>query len=185
MSDLELVNSIKQNIDAEESINELLVKHGGLITDISSRFTKLLNDSGSSIEELNRERAFIVYKAATTYKEGKKTKFSTYLASYVRWYCLNKINKSDDWKHVGEENLDNVSIEKKDETALEYIRHLLDRFEDPKIKKVFELRYFSGPKLMSWGSIGEIMGVSGQAVNNWHGRSLKLLRNRAKSDYDL
>lgn len=185
MTDTELTRNIKNNKEMEESIAALLSNHAPLITRMTSKYIKPLHDSGCSIEEIINERSFIIYKAAMSFNEEKKTKFSTYLGSYVRWYCLNRINKNknEDWKHVVDYPIETLPEEQADNTVIEYIHHLLDVFEDKKIKKVFELRYFSGGKLMSWGEIAGHFNVSGQAVINWHNKGLKLLNARASGNY--
>lgn len=131
------------------------------------------------MEEIQQEKEFIVYKAARTYKDNRGTKFSSYLGSYVRWYCLNKINKSKDWKHFSDEPLETIPDEEKDETIQEYINYLINSIDDKRTKRVLELRYFSGSKLLSWNKIGEMIGgVSGQTCNNLHSKALRLLGAR-------
>lgn len=183
MLDLDLVNNIKQDILVDESITRLLNFHGALINRISSKYTTPLQNSGSSAEEIMKERFYIMYKAALSYKDDRKTKFSSYLGSYTRWYCLNKINKREKVEFVCDEHLENHPAEITDHSTKEHIYYLMDKIQDPKIKKVFELRYFSGGKT-SWGKIGKVMGVSGQSCNNWFRRGLKLINNLIKETVD-
>ena len=184
MSDLDLVNNIKQDILVDESITGLLEFHGALINRISSKYTIPLQNSGSSAEEIMKERFFIIYKAAQTYKEDRKTKFSSYLGSYTRWYCLNKINKKEKCEFVGDEHLENHPAEIIDHSTKEHIHFLMEKIQDPKIKKVLEMRYFSGGKTPSWSSIGKVMGVSGQSCNNWFRRGVKLINGIIKETVD-
>lgn len=183
MLDTELVQNIKNNIDIEESIKELLSFHSGLINKISGKYIQPLASSGSSIEEIQKEKEYIIYKAALMFKENKNVKFSSYLGSFVRWYCLNRINRNDDWKFISDEPFNNIAEEKIDTTTLEYVKNLLNNIEDKKVKKVFELRYFSGSKLLAWNKIGKLMdGISGQTANNWYRKGIKLLRSRAEAE---
>lgn len=186
LEDIELVKNIKGDYETDKSINELVQKHGGLIAKISSKYIKPLHDSGSSIEEVFDERNYIVYKAALSFKEERKVKFSSYLGAYVRWYCLNKINQHEDWKFKTDEPLDNLGdipndTDYKKNTA-EKLEELLESIEDKKIREVFRLRFFSGRRLMTWDCIGKKMGVSGQSVNNWAKKGLKLLKARVKRE---
>lgn len=183
LSDIELVQNIKNNIDTEESIKGLINYHAPLINKIAYKYVSPLFNSGSSIEEILKEKEYIIYKAALSFKE-RGVKFSSYLGSFTRWYCLNRINRSEDWKHITESPLDHIAAKHPiDETTMEYVKNLLDNFEDKKVKKIFELRYFSDSRLMSWNKVGKIMGgISGQTANNWFKKGLKLLKSRILSD---
>lgn len=182
--DIELVQNIKNNIDTEESIKGLINYHAPLLNKIAYKYVIPLFNSGSNIEEILKEKEYIIYKAALTFKEEKGVKFSSYLGSFVRWYCLNKINRSEDWKHIIDFPLESIVADQPiDEITLEYVKSLLNNFTNKKTKKVFELRYFSGSKLMSWDKVGKMMGgISGQTANNWYKRGLKLLSSRVLSD---
>ena len=187
MEDLDLVKNIQSNKEMEDSIKSLLDHHEKLINKISYKYVVPLANSGSNIEEIGKEKWFIVYKAAMTYKEKRGTKFSSYLGSYVRWYCLNKINQNEDWKHIKNEPLDHIILEeddKKNDVAINYIKQLLDKFEDKRVKELFELRFFSSYKLLSWNKIGKRMGgVSGQTVNNWYKKAMRVLKSRVWAEY--
>lgn len=190
LSDIQLVQNIKNNFEVEESIKGLLDYHEKLINKISYKYVVPLTNSGSSIEEIEKEKYYIVYKAALSFNDKRKTKFSSYLGSFVRWYCLNRINRHEDWKFVSDTPFENLpELEAKNKTGekinFEYIENLLDLFDDKKIKKLFELRFFSGDRLLSWNKIGKVMGgVSGQTVNNWYRKNIKVLQSRAASEYN-
>lgn len=188
MQDINLVQNIKENKNPDENLAILASKHSGLINKISYKYIKPLYDSGSSIEEIEQEKNYIIYKAAISFNENKKTKFSSYLGSYVRWYCLNKINRSDDWKFISETPLENIvdfPAEKIDSSSLDYVKSLINKIEDEKIKKVFELRFFS-TKFLSWNDIGKQMGgITGQTVNNWYKKTIKLLKNRVAANHEI
>lgn len=185
MLDTELVQNIKENKDVEESIKGLIDLHQKLINKISYKYVNPLHQSGSSIDEIEKEKSYIVYKAALSFNDKKKTKFSSYLGSFVRWYCLNRINQTTDWKFTVDAPLDNIpEVAAPDSSTMEYVESLLNGFDDDKVKKVFELRFFSGDKLLPWNEIGEKMGgISGQTANNWYRRGVKLLKNRAISNF--
>ena len=126
MSDIELVQNIKNNISVEESIQGLIDYHGKLINKISYKYVVPLVNSGSSIEEIEKEKQYIIYKAALSFNKKRKTKFSSYLGSFVRWYCLNRINRHDDWKFMSDiplgdlpENESKVKVDNK--VNMEYI----------------------------------------------------------------
>lgn len=177
MLDTELIKNIKQNIDTDSSIKRLLLLHGALINNISSKYAKPLMDSGSNVEDIMAERFYIVYKAALSFNDKRKVKFSSYLGSFTRWYCLNRINRKEKFAFIGDEYLENIPAENNDANIKEYIHYLIEKIKDKKIKKIFEMRYFSDKnKLTSWRIIGQYLGVSGQTANNWSKKGLKFLK---------
>jgi len=180
MLDQELVFNIKRDIEAEISIKELASRHGALISKITSKYATSLLNVGSSVYDIENEKLFLVYRAALSYNEEKKTKFSTYLASFVRWYCLNKINKSDNLNYLDEAHIKELPSESSSNDTLEYVTHLINSLDDPRMKDVIKLRYFSDAKLMSWNDIGTKLGYSGQACNNWFKKGLKVLNARVE-----
>ena len=49
------------------------------------------------------------------------------------------------------------------------------------MKKVFELRYFSGEKKMTWVNIGTELNVSAQTAINLHNRGKSIIKKKFKS----
>lgn len=185
MLDTELVKNIKQGKDEDESIKQLLSYHGGLLNRISFKYSKPLSDAGSSFNEVFNERHYIVYKAAMSYNESRKVKFSSYLGSFTRWYCLNKINRTENWRFVSDEFLENHPAEPVDSNTKDHVSYLMEKISDEKIKKVLALRYFSGNnKQPSWAKIATELGVSGQTCNNWARKGLKLINSLVKGSVD-
>ncbi|MEK7092365.1 MAG: hypothetical protein AAB907_01940, partial [Patescibacteria group bacterium] len=71
-----------------------------------------------------------------------------------------------------------------DHNTKEHIHFLMEKIQDPKIKKVLEMRYFSGGKTPSWNIIGKSLGVSGQSCNNWFRRGIKLINGMIRETVD-
>ena len=187
MLDIEHVQNIKTGNDSDSSLKELLSRHAALMTRISYKYAKPLMDAGSSIDEINQERLYIVFKAASSFKVDRKVKFSSYLGTFTRWYCLNKINRKESHQFVNDEFLENHPAEQVDGDSKEHIHYLINKIPDKKIKKVLELRYFSGNvKLMSWNLIGKTLepAVSGQTANNWHKKAIKIINELVKGSVD-
>lgn len=187
MLDIELVQNIKENKDSDASLKELLDHHVALMTRVSYKYAKPLLDAGSSIEEINQERLYIIFKAANSFKTDRKVKFSSYLGTFTRWYCLNKINRKESHQFTNDDLLENYPAERVDGDSKEHVHYLINKIPDKKIKKVLELRYFSGNvKLMSWNLIGKTLNpsVSGQTANNWHKKALKIINELVKGSID-
>ena len=65
---------------------------------------------------------------------------------------------------------------------------MLASLGDERIKKVYELRYFSGEeKLATWNSIAKKLGVSTQTAINLHEKTRVFLKNKiiSKNSYDF
>ncbi len=74
-----------------------------------------------------------------------------------------------------------VSFDKNNETY-SYLNSLLSSFKDERIKRVYELRYFSGgEKLATWNSIAKKLGVSTQTAINLHEKTRAFLKNKVLS----
>jgi RNA polymerase sigma factor (sigma-70 family) len=181
MLDSDLIKNIKQNIFADDSINELLNRHAGLINQISSKYNHLIPEP----QEFLKEKHYIIYKAALSYKENKNTKFSSYLGSFTRWYCLNKINKHKLPPLNDDVVLENLPENKEDIAEIsERAAFLLNQIKDKRIKKIFEMRYFHNSKTLSWEKISEHFGISGQTCNNLHRKGLKIINKFLKTHKD-
>ena len=68
-------------------------------------------------------------------------------------------------------------------SLVEYVGLMIKQMRDPRVKDIFNLRYFSKTgKKTSWQRIGEEMGISAQTAINIHERALKLIRKKINSD---
>ena len=77
-------------------------------------------------------------------------------------------------------------IEKNDEPNFleikEYVLNILSQLKDKRIKKIFEIHYFSGTrKCITWEKIGKNMDVSSQTAINLHNKGRKMLVRKIKS----
>ena len=79
-------------------------------------------------------------------------------------------------------NKDILITEDKNTDTYSYLLSLLSSFKDERIKKVYELRYFSGEeKLATWNSIAKKLGVSTQTAINLHEKTRSFLKNKVQS----
>ena len=125
-----------------------------------------------------------------SFNPSKKVKFATWLGNQIRFFCLNTLNKNPNKNTINLENqqIDNYTNDalnflesKKIQHEIEYIFDILSKLKDPRIKEVFNLRYFNGAKKTGWSSIGKKIGVSTQTAINLHKRGITILNKKIKS----
>ena len=65
----------------------------------------------------------------------------------------------------------------------DYMLDLLSQIKDKRIKRIFELRYFSEEKSrMTWTDISRKVKVSSQTAINLHNKGLDSLKKKIKKD---
>ena len=186
--DKELVDRLKEH-ECEDSLNALILRHSALCYSIYYKYSNALSASGVNFTEALKEKDFVIYKAAKSYKSEKKAKFSTWLGNYTRYHCLNLMNDKKNYICVDDKDLhyhmdkrasEGTNTENLKEIR-EYVRNILNQLKDDRIKKVFELRYFSSTGKATWNTISKKMNVSIQTVINLHSRGAKILRKKIHS----
>ena len=77
------------------------------------------------------------------------------------------------------------SLEEHDKNALleeyNFVSNLIDQFKDSRMKKVFELRYFSGEKKMTWVKIGDKLNLSAQTAINLHNKGKTIIKKKLQT----
>jgi RNA polymerase sigma factor (sigma-70 family) len=154
------------------------------------KYCKVCYDIGVSLEDLNSEKIYVVYKSALSFKDDKNVKFSTWLGNQMRYHCLNTFNKqsrdismeNENIRYITENNqskqIDNTSINKE---KLELIFNILDQMTDSRTKEIFNLRYFSDRKMQPWNKISKKMHISTQTAINIHNKALSFLNKKISS----
>ena len=190
MTDSQLVQKIKKN-NCEQSLLELYSRHQGICNKMLQKYCKVCYDIGVSLEDLNSEKIYVVYKSALSFKSNKKIKFSTWLGNQMRYHCLNTFNKqskdvsmeNENIKYITENNqskqIDNALLNKE---KVDLIFNILDQMADSRVKEIFNLRYFSDRKIQPWNKIGKKMHISTQTVINIHNKALSFLNKKISSD---
>ena len=190
MTDLQLVQKIKKN-NCEQSLLELYSRHQGICNKMLQKYCKVCYDIGVSLEDLNAEKIYVVYKSALSFKSNKNIKFSTWLGNQMRYHCLNTFNKqskdismeNENIKYITENNqskqIDNALLNKE---KVDLIFNILDQMADSRVKEIFNLRYFSDRKIQPWNKIGKKMHISTQTVINIHNKALSFLNKKISSD---
>lgn len=186
-TDLTLVQKIKET-NCEDSLKELIFRHSRLCYDIFYKYLPAIVASGTFPDDAIGEKDYLIYKSAISFNPSKETKFSTWLGNQIRYNCLTKINRGkphsvfeeEEAEYILEEN--NVKVNYSE--TKEYVLNLLEQLKDKRVKKVFEIRYFSEtPKCVTWDIVGKKMSISSQTAINLHNRGKKMLRQKMNKKF--
>ena len=190
LTDKQLIWRIKAR-RCEECLSILIDRHAKLFYKISHRYfpTQHFNSS-SSVEDFIGTKGSVIYECALDFRSNRKVKFSTWLGNYVRYKCLNYLNKNSRYVSLDDEGL-NLAMKQKsldtydslrDSEEYEYLSNLLSQMKDERITAIFQLRYFSGEKKMTWENIGKKMNISSQTAINLHNKGKSILRRKMVSE---
>lgn len=188
MNELKLIKKIKK-YNCSDSLKELESLHGGLCLKIIKKYLPQLNNRNYSIEDILKDKIYVVYQTALSFDPKKKIKFSTWLGNQIRYYCLNMINKNKNHLYLEDKNITYI-VEKKqieqmssemNKTQIEYIFDLLHSMKDERIEKIFKLRYFDTNKPKSWCEIGKQLDISTQTAINIHEKTINFLNKKITS----
>jgi len=187
-----LIKNIKEK-SCNTSLKELINRHGGICFSMGKKFS---SNSNFNISELTDNKDWIIYCAALSFNTEKGSKFSTWLANQVKFYCLNLKNKTSRYVETEPDTIEflinsyhNSCNDKSNKKELiNTLFDLLDQIKDDNIKKAIHYRYFSNKeKILNYCEIGEILNVTPQTVLNWHNKFITLAKKKltSKSNIDI
>lgn len=191
LNDEDLVRGIQDKNNAEKCLSILIDRHSGLCIDmINSYISKNYNDSLR--QELINEKDYQIYSTALKFNKNKGSKFSTYLGNEVKWKCLNLYNKNKKRQTVPVEdgiieyfNYSNKDCEEpKDYDVFKTIICQADSHPDPRVGKIFKLRYVDGKNnsVMPWAMISKKINMSIQGCINIHKSALEQFKHKIKKE---
>lgn len=192
LCDNSLVKRVKAN-GCNESFKEILNRHEKLFYKICQNYMSILENKGHKRDEVLSDLSFVVFKAVKTYKINKKTKFSTWIGNCSKYYCLTLINSKNRFIDADEETIkyyidnqskDDFDSKESNTENKEFIFQILRKLKDPRIPKVFQLRYFDKDKKNkkpTWSVIAKKINTSTQTAINLHQRGIEILGKKIKS----
>ena len=190
LSDLQLINLLRNNPEDGASLSELVRRHSGIYINMITLYTP--PSSLSNRDELINEETYHIYQAALKYNPEKGAKFSTYLGNETKWMCLNIYNKD---KRNPEVVVEDAVLELKcdfrnleaaennlDKELFNGIMEIVKTYADKRIYQIFRLRYIEGHKnkVMPWKQVGESLSMSIQGCINIHDATIKKIKNKLK-----
>jgi len=191
-TDKQLTDNLKLDKNTEESLQELVNRHSGIFLDIVTSYIPANSTSGCR-EDLINDLEFYVYNAGLKFDHTKKTKFSTFLGNEAKWACLNASTKNKKYVEINDNTFDfekvkctsqiqNINFQ---EEILKSFKEEVDKHPDPRIKKIFSMRYSGQRKLTPWRKISRELNLSIQGCINIHNSALKFLSKNIKSKYEI
>jgi len=192
LSDLDLINRIKNKRKIGESLQELIERHSGIYLDIVNSFMKNCNNDSLKDEIIN-DKDFAIYNSALKYDENRGTKFSTFLGNEAKWICLNAQNKNKKFVAMNDSNyeLDKIKDETDkskailEEQILRDFNEELKKHPDKRIHKIVSMRYSGTKKLVPWRKISKEMKLSIQGCINIHNAALNSISKNIRSKYEI
>lgn len=179
--DINLINKVKESGDSEY-LQELINRHSGIYVDMVNRYIPS-DIEGVDKQDILEDKDFCIYNAALSFDEDKNTKFSTYLGNLARWRCLNIYNKIKKFpmQSIDDEKTTNISCdsgikEVEKEESLNKINQLIQKSKDPRVRKIFSMRYYSGRKTQPWKNIAKELDLSIQGCINIHNVYLEKIK---------
>jgi DNA-directed RNA polymerase beta' subunit len=119
------------------------------------------------------------------------SKFSTWLANNVKYFCLNLKNKVS--KYVNSEqdllefliNKNNSEVKESNSNKNEIINaitDLLDKVKDENVKNAIYYRYLSNKnRILNYAEVASILNVTPQTALNWHNKFINLAKKKLTS----
>ncbi len=188
-TDSQLTKKLKSH-GCEKSFLELCRRYENVYYKICQKYRHALVKSGVQPEDVYAEKDLIVLKCALSFDPGRKTKFSTWLGNYAKFTCLNYVNSKKYTFNTDSQELHDYIEETQqvpDHTnnlneEYEILKRTIEGLKDSRIKRIFEMRYFSEHKKgRTWKNISENLGMSIQTAINLHKRGLEIMKNRLKN----
>ena len=194
LSDIDLVNKIKQNQNTNQCLEELIYRHSGIYLDIVNSYMKRC-PYPSLRDDIINDKAIAIYNSALRYDKDRGAKFSTFLGNEAKWKCLNATNKNkknNKYVEMDESklSLDKIKVNKcenntkLEEEVLSFFDKELETYPDTRVKKIFRMRYSGLNKLTPWRKISKKMNLSIQGCINIHNADLKKISKNVKTKYE-
>jgi RNA polymerase sigma factor (sigma-70 family) len=183
IDDYSLIKLIK-NRNCNDSFKELQDRHSNLYYSICNKFRGRVD-----IEEVYKDKDFVLYKAIMSFSDDRGAKFSTWLGNYARYHCLNYIKNNYKYVITDDDKIthffNNKSIEEHNQDTdhkgeLDYAFSILEGMSDKRIFKIFKMRYLhDGPRL-TWKEIAEEFNLTPQTIINLHTKGRRALKRKMK-----
>lgn len=187
-TDRTLIEKICKGIEVKDSLDLLIDRHIGIFVGVINRFVPA-NSLFCDKSEIIEDKLYHIYNAAIRFDFKRNVKFSTFLANYTKYVCLNMYNKAkrrpmlsnnhEDY-YLSNSSKDNVDHSHK--TLIKEIYSLVDKHPDRRVGKLLRLRYEEGKgnKTLSWKEVAPEVGLSIQGCINVHNMVIKDLKKKLK-----
>ena len=192
LDDISLVSNVKNQIQLEECLNELINRHSGIFYKASTNCLA----GGQLRNDFFDEKQYFFYSVATKFDETRGCTFPVYLYNMTRWTCmkeLTKATKRDKEDPYDPADLDSVMTRDGSEKSplddlifgedISIIEDALDKIEDEKARKIIRMRYFEGEgkKPTPFFNLKDEVGLSRWGVIMAHNRGIDKVKKHIKN----
>lgn len=187
LTDEQLIEKLKTS-EGSTSLLELYSKHHKLMFSTAQKYC-----APGSQEFLDVETYFlsIIYDSAIKYDSEKGSKFSTWLANQVRYFCLNSFSEKARKEQSVEPDylkyllsLRPAEVYDSKVNIIKNVKDLLSQINDEKIKNVISIRYFSSDKIVSYNEIADKLNITAQTALNWHNKFIHFIQKNIDKVYN-
>ena len=193
-TDIKLTHNLKNNIETEESLKQLVDRHSGIFLDIVNNYVPN-NSPTCHKQDIIDDLEYYIYNAGLKYDQDRGAKFSTFLGNEAKWLCLNQHHKNKKYllaaSPESQFKLENASPETStntkhhfDEALLVKIFEIIDKHPDERVRRIFKIRYVDPQfnKLTPWQKVGKELKMSIQGCINIHNAAIKVIRKTLKEN---
>ncbi|MEY4371038.1 MAG: hypothetical protein RIQ48_754 [Pseudomonadota bacterium] len=185
IKDEQLISKVL-NKSCNQSLEELLNRHGGMFFSIGKKYCTSCN---LNLNDLNDNKYWIMFNAAKSFDSKKGSKFSTWLGNQIRFFCLNFKNKNQKLIPTEDSSIEyfmnNLIAKENHLNKKEVINTIIDLFEeisDPNTKDAIYYRYFyNKDRILNYSEIANILNVTPQTVLNWHNKFINFAKKKLTS----
>lgn len=177
---LELIDKAKNG--CSDSFQQLSCQYQDLFYKICHKYRIPLEKTGFSFEEVLEEKDNLLFKCVLSYDENKGSKFSTWLSNQSRYFCLNKMGRKV--RGILDDEFDMTTLPVKVEEQYvesdcqKLIDELINSLEDDRAKSIFQIRYNTARKNLSWDKVAESLNISRVTARKIHNNALAQLREQ-------
>lgn len=184
--DTKLENQLIKKVKDERcsnSILKLVEKYRKMGVSLISRHKPNNTSSYTSPTDIEDRLTSCVYSAADKFDPSKGTKFSTWLAHQIIYSLLNEKRNLNLNNYIEIDEVENVlkdekyASKAKENEFFEDVFYTLSELKDPRILRIFQMRYTEGKKAR-WKEIGDVIGYSGETARLLHRKGLQFLRQK-------
>jgi len=193
-TDIKLTENLKKDIEAEESLKELVDRHSGIFLDIVNNYVPN-NSPTCHKQDIIDEIEYYIYTAGLKYDQTRGAKFSTFLGNEAKWLCLNQHHKNKKYILAASPESEFAFINKTVDTSPEQKPHfseallvkifdIIEQHPDERVRRIFKIRYVDPEfnKLTPWQKVGKELKMSIQGCINIHNAAIKVIRKNLKEN---
>jgi hypothetical protein len=183
-TDEQLIHKVKLE-SSSEAFEVLKERHSGLFMQIVGKYTPhFMQMSGVCYQDVLEDKISLLYNAIMSYDKDKGAQFNTWFGNKVTFYCRNTINanKVQRFETANPEDMiefiDSIASYKPDNSYSEeakMIFSILDGHSDPRLSRIFYMRFYLPKPQNSFNNIAKEMGLSVQGTINLYRKAKKFL----------